>query len=98
MTAAELEHELHELGAAKKAVEEDNKKLHERSEELYERLVEAHRLRKQADEGLTDANAQKEKLQNENSNLWQYFDKLTELEGFKNSGKLILELKDRQKR
>ena len=62
LTAAELERELHELGAAKKAVEEDNKKLHERSEELYESLVEAHRLRKQADEGLIDANAQIEKL------------------------------------
>ena len=98
LTAAELERELYELGAAKKAVEEDNKKLHERSEELYERLVEAHRLRKQADEGLTDANAHIEKLQNENSNLWQYFDKLTELEGFKNCGKPVLELKDRQKR
>ena len=30
--------------------------------------------------------------------MWQYFDKLTELEGFKNCGKPILELKDRQKR
>ena len=65
---------------------------------MYERLVQVDELRKQADEGLTDANAEIEKLQDENANLWQYIDKLTELEGFKNCGKLILELKHRQKR
>ena len=65
---------------------------------MCEGLVQAHQLRKQADKGLTDANAEIEKLQNENIYLWQYFDKLKELEGFKNCGKPILELKDRQKR
>ena len=41
LTAGDLERELHELNAAKEALEEENKRLHERSEELYERLVQA---------------------------------------------------------
>jgi hypothetical protein len=98
LTAGDLERELHELNAAKEALEEQNKRLHERSEELYERLVQADELRKKADDGLTDAKAEIEKLQNENTNLWQYFDKISEQEGFKNCGKPILELKDRQQR
>ena len=63
MTAGELKRELDELRSAKKALEEDNKKIHERSEELYEHLVQAEKLSKQADEALTDANAEVEKLQ-----------------------------------
>ena len=64
MTAGELELELHELIAGKNTLEE-NKKLHERCEELYEGLVQADELRKKADEGLLNAKSEVEKVQNE---------------------------------
>ena len=61
--------ELHEQN---EALEEENKRLHK----LYEHLVLADELRKKADDGLTDAKTKVEKLQNENTNLWQYFNEI----------------------
>ena len=95
-TAFEIECELSRLKVDKHVLEEEKKVLHDRCNELYESLVQAEELRTASEEKLTEAYADIEKLRRENAGLLEYFDKIAEQEGYKNSGKNISEVKDRQ--
>lgn len=97
-TAYEIECELSRLKFDKQVLEEEQKVLHERCNELYENLVQAEKLRTACEEKLTEAYADIEKLRRENASLWVYFDKISEQEGYKNTGKNIAEVKERQQR
>ena len=61
-------------------------------------MLEAEELRRASDEKLTGAYSDIEKLKKESAHLWEYFDKISEQEGFKNCGKNINEVKERQQR
>ena len=98
LTAGDLERELCDLKAAKEALEQENRRLNERCDELYESLVQTEELRSKSNDSLTEARADTEKLRRENANLWQYFDKISDQEGFKNYGKTFSEVKERQQR
>jgi hypothetical protein len=97
-SAAEIEHELLKVKDEKRVLEETNTRIHERCDELYQSLLEAEELRRTSDEELTGAYSDIEKLKKENAHLWEYFDKISEQEGFKNCGKNINEVKERQQR
>ena len=97
-SAAEIEHELLKVKDEKRVLEETNTRLHERCDELYQSLLEAEELRRASDEKLTGAYSDIEKLKKENAHLWEYFDKISEQEGFKNCRKNINEVKERQQR
>ena len=58
-------------------------------------MLEAEELRRASDEKLTGAYSDIEKLKKEIAHLWEYFDKISEQEGFKNCGKNINEVKER---
>ena len=60
--------------------------------------VQTEELRRKSNDSLTEARADTEKLRRENANLWQYFDKISDQEGFKNYGKTFSEVKERQQR
>lgn len=98
LTSGDLERELCDLKAIKEVMKEENKQLHKRCDELYENLVQADELRKKNNDSLTEAWADIERLKRENSNLYNYFDKISEQQGFKNCGKIFSEVKERQQR
>ena len=47
LTTSDLEREVYDLKAAKEALEEENKRMNERCDELYENLVEAEELKRE---------------------------------------------------
>ena len=98
LRAIDLQCELFDLKAAKESLDIENAELNKHCDELYQNLVEAEELRSKSDEGLTEAMADLTKLKRENGNLWEYFDKITELEGFKNTGKSVEDVTERQQR
>ena len=95
LTAGDLERELCDLKAAKVALEQENRRLNKCCDES---LVQTEEVRSKSNDSLTEARADTEKLRRENANLWQYFDKISDQEGFKNCGKTFSEVKERQQR
>ena len=77
-TAFEIECELSRLNVDKQVLEEEKKVLQDRSNKLYENLVQAEQLRTASEEKLTEAYADIEKLRRENANLLEYFDEIAE--------------------
>lgn len=97
-TAGECQRELCVIKAAKENLEEQNKKLHTRAEELHELLMQEKELREKDSTSLIEANADLQKIERENVKLWEYFDKICELKGSENCGKIFSEVKERQQR
>ena len=79
-------------------MEEENRRLNERCDELYESLVQAEELRRKSNDSTTEARAEREHLRRENANLMQNFDKIADQEGFVKSGKTFSDLRERQQR
>jgi hypothetical protein len=98
LRASDLEIELCKLNTAKVAVEKENAALQKRCDDLYSSLVQEEELRRKTNDSLEDAKVDLQKLEKENANLCKYFDKISELEGFKNCGKPFSEVKGRQQR
>ena len=98
LTTGDLERELYDLKAAKEALEEENRRLNERCDELYQSLVQEQELRRESNDSIIEARADAEKLRRENANLLQDFGKIANQEGFMNCGKRFSELKERQQR
>jgi len=65
----EVERELYDLKAEKKALEEENERLHKRCDELYQSLLKADELKKGSDETLSGAYEAIEKLKAHNTNF-----------------------------
>ncbi|CAB4014402.1 Hypothetical predicted protein [Paramuricea clavata] len=98
LRASDLEIELCKLNTAKVALEKENAALQKRCDDLYSSLVQEEELRRKTNDSLEDAKVDLQKLEKENANLCKYFDKISELEGFKNCGKPFSEVKGRQQR
>lgn len=96
--AAEIEHELSKLKDEKEDLEKKNASLDERFNELYQSLLEAESLRRTSDEKLSGVYSNIERLKKETAHLWEYFDLISEQEGFQNCGKKVSEVKERQQR
>ena len=86
-SAAEIERELSKLHVEKQDLDKKNTSLHERCDELYQSLLEAEEFRRASDQKLKEAYSDIESLKKENVHLWEYFDRISEQEGFKNCGK-----------
>jgi hypothetical protein len=72
LTTSDLELEVHDLKAAKEALEEENKRLNQRCDELYESFVQAEELKRKSNDSVNEARTEAEKLRKENANLlWQ---------------------------
>ena len=63
LTTGDLERELYDLKAAKEALEEENRRLNERCDELYESLVQEQELRRESNDSITEARVTQKSLE-----------------------------------
>ena len=79
-------------------MEQENGEFQKRCNDLYQGLLPEELLRNTRREELEQTQAELDKVKKENARLWQYIDKISEQEGYENSGKPISEVKGRQQR
>ena len=98
LKAGDMQKELDELKAKQRVLEQDNDNLQQHCNDIAQSLVLAELQGTRQNNNLLDAQDSCDKLRKENTQLWNYMDRISEQEGFVNCGKPISDVKGRQQR
>lgn len=98
VSISEVEEKLFDLNEENESLKEENIRLQDRCDGLYNELVKAEALEKETREQLEVAHVDLENLKIKNYYLHEYLERIEEQQSFVNTGKKITEVKERQQR